>query len=142
MCSGTSLKDDFPVAPIKLADLKACRSVRLPLYNSVMEEGTPLGKIIGSTRNQRTGPLYTVVILSLPTFVAFLIVIAAMLHPNMSVYLLIPLVVAAPACLVIAIVITIAKRHSMGHQISRVAWTVLGLAFLAGMAAIAVVKLT
>jgi len=110
-----------------------------------MEEGTrcsPLGTTLGSVRNQRTGPFWTVVILSLPTFVAFLIVVTAMLHPNMWVYLLIPLTVVAPACLLIAIVITIAKRHSMGHQLSRVAWTVLALAFLAGMSAIGIVKLT
>lgn len=110
----------------------------LPLYNSVMEEG----KTLGSARNQRTAPFWIVVILSLPTFVAFLIVVTAMLHPNMWAYLLIPLTVVAPVCLISAIGITIAKRRSMGHQLFRIAWTLLALAFLAGMAAIGVVELT
>jgi hypothetical protein len=75
---------------------------------------------------QRT--FWAVVLLSLPTFVAFLIVMTAMRHPNMSVYLLIPLTAVAPACLIGAIGIAIAKRHSMSYLLSRVAWAVLALA--------------
>jgi Na+/H+ antiporter NhaA len=92
--------------------------------------------------NQRTELFWAVVGLSLPTFVAFAIVITALLHPNMSVYLLIPLTAIAPISLVCAIIIVIGKRHSMGHQLSRLAWTVLALAVLAGVAAIGIVKLT
>jgi hypothetical protein len=96
----------------------------------------------GMQFSQRTWPFWAVVGLSLPTFVAFLIVVTAMLHPNMSGYLLIPLTVIAPICLICAIIIAIGKRHTMGHQLSRVAWAVLALAVLAGIAAIGFVKLT
>jgi hypothetical protein len=106
------------------------------------ETASLLRKTLGRARNQRTEAFWAVVILSLPAFAAFLIVVTAMRHPNMSVYLLIPLTVVAPACLISAIGIAIAKRHHMDHQLSRIAWTVLALAFLAGIAAIGFVKLT
>src|ERR1700722_14753987 len=38
----------------------------------------------GSIRNQPQWPFWTVVILSLPTFVAFLIVLSAMVRPNVG----------------------------------------------------------
>ena len=88
---------------------------------------------------QRT--FWAVVILSLPTFVAFLIVVTAMRYPNMSVYLLFPLTAVAPVCLVSAIGIAITKRHSMSHPLSQIAWAVLALACIAGIATIGFVKL-
>ena len=100
------------------------------------ETASLLAKTLGRGGNQRTEAFWAILILSLPTFAAFLIVVTATLHANMSVYLLIPLTAVAPVCLISAVGIAIAKRHSIGHQLSRIAWTVLALALLAGIAAI------
>lgn len=92
-------------------------------------------------RNQQTWPLWTVVILSLPTFAAFLIVISGMLVPNVWVYLLVPLAVVAPVGFVGAIGFTVATRRSMGHRLFRAAWIVLVIALIAGIAAITIIRL-
>jgi|HubBroStandDraft_6_1064221.scaffolds.fasta_scaffold350674_2 hypothetical protein len=83
---------------------------------------------------------WLVVILSLPTFAAFLIVVSATLHPNMSVYLLIPLAFVAPFCLLGAVIFAIQARHSMPRQLFRGACIVLSLALVVGMAAVIIVK--
>jgi hypothetical protein len=80
--------------------------------------------------------------LTLPTFAALLMVVTAVLHPNASAYLLFPLTFIAPGGFICAIIIAVGARHSMSHRLFRVAWIVLALAFLAGMAAIGFVKLT
>jgi uncharacterized membrane-anchored protein len=93
------------------------------------------------TRNQQKWPLWTVVILSLPTFAALLIVISGMLVPNVWVYFLIPLAVVAPVGFVSAIGFIVATRRSMDHRLSRAAWIVLVIALLAGIAAITIIRL-
>jgi high-affinity K+ transport system ATPase subunit B len=75
---------------------------------------------------------WLVVILSLPTFAAFLIVVSAIMHPNMSVYLLIPLTPIAPGCLLGAVIFAIQARHSMPRQLFRGACVVLLLALVVG----------
>lgn len=93
----------------------------------------------GSIRNQPQWPFWTVVILSLPTFAAFLIVLSAMVRPNVGVYLLIPLMFVAPVGLIIAIGIAVARLF-LHHQLSRATWIVLVLGVFAAMAAIGLLR--
>jgi hypothetical protein len=83
---------------------------------------------------------WLVVILSLPTFAAFLIVVSATLHPNVSAYLLLPLALIAPFCLLGGLIFTIQVRHSTPRRLFWGAGVVLVLAFVAGVVAITIVR--
>jgi hypothetical protein len=83
---------------------------------------------------------WLIVILCLPSFVALLVVLTAMLRPNMSVYLLIPLAFVAPSSLLGAVIMTMQVRRSMPRQLFRGTCVVLLLAFVAGAAAITIVR--
>jgi len=93
------------------------------------------------TLDRRTKSFWAVVILSLPTFAALLIELSAIVHPNVSAYLLIPLTVIAPGGFLGAIAVAAVSRHSMGRQFFRAACVVLAFALFAGIAAIAIVRL-
>ncbi len=81
----------------------------------------------------------SVVGLSLPTFLALCIVVSALVHPNMSVYAILPLAAIAPGCLIAAIILLFQKRHRMSLRLYRRAWAVIGIAVLAGVATITLI---
>src|SRR5579862_2972152 len=83
---------------------------------------------------------WLVVSLCQPVFAAFLIVVSASHHPHMSANLLILLTGIAPGCLLGAIIFTVQVRRSMPRQLFRGACAVLLLAFVAGVAAAAIVR--
>ena len=85
--------------------------------------------------------LWLVIALCLPTLCAFLIVVSAVIHPNMLAYFLIPLTLIAPVCLLSAIVITFQHRQSMPRQLLRFARLTIFLAIATGVAAITIVRI-
>jgi hypothetical protein len=82
----------------------------------------------------------SVLALSTPAFLGLCIVFFAFVYPNMSVYALLPLMVIAPVCLITAIILLIRRRHRLSLRLLRRAWSVTGLAVLAGVTAVALIK--
>jgi hypothetical protein len=77
--------------------------------------------------------------LSLPTFLALCIAVFALVHPNMSVYALLPLMVIAPGCLIAAIILLFQTRHGMSLRLYRRAWAVISIAVFAGVATLTLI---
>jgi len=82
--------------------------------------------------NPRT--LWLIVGLCLPTIAAFLIVLSVTIHPNMFAYLLMPLMLIAPICLLSAIAVTFYSRHTLARQRLRFACLAILLAIASGIA--------
>ena len=83
--------------------------------------------------------LWLVIVLSLPTHAAFLIVVTATLYPNTTAYLLIPLALFAPLSFLGAAFFTVQMRHST-PRLFRVACIVLTCTLLLGVATITVIR--
>ena len=77
--------------------------------------------------------------LSTATFLGLCIVFFALVYPNMSVYALLPLMVIAPVCLIVAIILLIRRRHRLSQRLLLRAYAVIGLAVLAGVTTVALI---
>lgn len=81
----------------------------------------------------------SVVGLSTPTFLGLCIVVFSLVYPNMSVYALLPLMVITPACLIVAIILLIRRRHRVSRRLLLRAYAVIGLAVVAGVTTVALI---
>jgi hypothetical protein len=79
---------------------------------------------------------WLIILLCLPVVAAPLIVISAIMHPNASAHLLIPVVFIAPTSLVGAIAVTLRVRQSMPRQRLRFAFLAILLAVSSCIAAL------
>lgn len=77
--------------------------------------------------------------LSTPAFFGLCIVSFALVYPNVSVYALLPLMVIAPVCLIVAIILLILRRHRVSQRLLLRAYAVVGLAVLAGGTTVALI---
>lgn len=94
------------------------------------------------TETPDASSFWLIVMLSVPTYAALAIVVMGIVHPNTSVYLLIPLMFISPATLISAVIVTVRARQALQRRLLGAACAVLLLALLAGVGAIAIVRMS
>ena len=84
-------------------------------------------------------PFWTVLVLNVPSFVALLIMISALIRPNIYAWALAPLLFfCAPVGFGLATVVAVITRNYMTHRWSWSTWIVLASALLAGLIPVAI----